>query len=308
LSDEGGPKWLQATLAVTAGQAQQVETALTLAGALAVTLGDAGDRPVLEPVRGETPLWPETTVTGLFDGLAIDTAALTHSLVKALGPLAENLRLEPLEQRDWVQAWTEHYQAMRFGRNLWICPHHQSVPDPDAVIVRLDPGLAFGTGTHPTTALCLQWLDARPPTGIVLDYGCGSGILAVAAALLGAEQVLAVDIDPQALAATRENARRNAVGDKIHVSTPQACPSGTAHTALANILAGPLITLAPLLAARVQCGGTLILSGLLERHAQPVLAAYCPWFESAGEESLDGWLRLDLLRRARGSDLQANLM
>ena len=290
------PAWLQATLEVPAEQASAAESALTDAGALSVTLSDAGDRPVLEPAPGETPLWPHTTVTGLFDGHCHEAASIRPRLVAVLGPLADALRIAPLEHRDWVEAWTEHYHPMRFGGRLWVCPHHVDAPDPAAVTVRLDPGLAFGTGTHPTTALCLEWLEQNPPAGTVLDYGCGSGILAVAAALLGARRVLAVDIDPQALAATRDNACRNGVDQRVAAYSPGDCPQELADVGIANILAGPLVALAPLLAGRLRPGAALILSGLLPRHAPAVLSGYAACFEEVRREHREGWLRLDLVR------------
>jgi ribosomal protein L11 methyltransferase len=297
VSDGAKPAWLQATLAAPAEQAERVAAALTAAGAVSVSYGDAGDQPVLEPAPGETPLWPETRLTGLFDAHTEDAEAIATALTNSLGPLAATLGLEPLEQRDWARAWMEGYRPMRFGRRLWVCPHHLPAADPAAITLRLDPGLAFGSGTHPTTALCLEWLDAHPPADTVLDYGCGSGILAVAAALLGAAQVVAVDIDPQALTATRDNAAHNGVGDRVRACSPESCPPGQAQVVLANILAGPLITLAPLLAARVQAAGSLVLSGLLVRHAEPVLAAYSPWLELAAQAEREGWLRLEWARR-----------
>lgn len=290
------PAWLQATIEVPAEHAAAAESALSDAGALSVTLADAGDRPVLEPAPGETPLWPHTTVTGLFDGQSHDADSIRPSLVAALGPQAEALRVAPLEQRDWVRAWTEHVRPMRFGHRLWVCPHHLQPPDPTAVTLRLDPGLAFGTGTHPTTALCLEWLEANSPTGVVLDYGCGSGILAVAAALLGARRVLAVDIDTQALIATRDNAERNGVGQRVAAYLPERCPRALADVAVANILAGPLVALASLLAGRLRPGASLILSGLLSRHAPEVVAGYGSWFDESQRAEREGWLRIDLIR------------
>ena len=304
--------WQQLTLAAGAHGVERLEDALLAAGAIAVTLSDGGDRPVLEPAPGATPLWPHTLVTGLFDGGA-DLAAVKQRLRDALGMDAlAAAEQATLAERDWARVWLDDFKPMRFGRRLWVCPGDQPPPpasppastpastpaaaaDTDAVTVALDPGLAFGTGTHPTTALCLEWLDgADLGAKTVLDYGCGSGILAVAAAKLGAGRVWAIDIDPQALLAGRDNAARNGVADRLWLGTPEqlAATAATADVVVANILAGPLIELAPKLTARLRPGGALALSGLLADQAAAVSKAYRPWLELKNGGQRDGWVLL----------------
>ena len=281
MSDAAIAPWLQLTLEAIDHPPEQLEDALLLAGALAVTLEDAGDQPVLEPAPGETPLWAHTRVTGLFDAQT-DIEVIKSQLKRFLhAPVLPECRLTPLEERDWVRVWMDNFHPMRFGERLWICPSCQTPPDPAAVNIRLDPGLAFGTGTHPTTALCLEWLDsANLADKIVLDYGCGSGILAIAAAKLGAKQVWAVDIDPQALLASDSNASENEVEDRIELASPAELPAAlTVDIVLANILAGVLVRLAPELSRRVQPGGRLVLSGILQQR--------------------DDWMLLEGVRRSR---------
>ncbi|HXH03702.1 MAG TPA: 50S ribosomal protein L11 methyltransferase [Candidatus Competibacteraceae bacterium] len=292
------PAWLQLTLEAVRHSPQELEDALLAAGAVAVTLQDAADHPVLEPLPGETPLWPHTRVTGLFDAQT-DIESVKRRIVASLGSEAlPELRAESLEERDWVRAWMDHYQPMRFGQRLWVCPTNQNPPDLAAVNLLLDPGLAFGTGTHPTTALCLEWLDAHPPRDqVVIDYGCGSGILAIAAGLLGARELWATDIDPQALTATRDNAARNGILGRLHVVPPEQLAAAPADLVLANILAGPLMMLAPTLAEHTRQGGAVVLAGLLARHADEVEAAYAPWFEFQPRAEKEGWVRLHGVRR-----------
>jgi ribosomal protein L11 methyltransferase len=290
--------WLQLTLEVPPEEAPRYDEWLTAAGAAAVSLEDAADQPLYEPAPGETPLWYRTRVTGLFEA-DMDMDEVLDRLRAAAGSEPPAHRVEPLEDRDWTRAWLEGYQPLRLGERLWVCPEGFDVPPPPAVTVRLDPGLAFGTGTHPTTALCLEWLDAHPPTDrTVMDYGSGSGILAIAAALLGARRVTAIDNDPQALIATRDNAARNGVSSRIATFGPQGCPAEPHAVVLANILAGPLIALAPRLARLVRPGGWLILSGILEDQAAQVAGAYAPWLALEPPTVRDGWVRLDGRRRA----------
>jgi ribosomal protein L11 methyltransferase len=268
--------WLQVELTAPAAEAPALEAAMTAAGALAVTLGDAGDAPVLEPAPGEAPLWPVTVVTGLFPGDQ-DPAELEARLVGAApGPLPP-LVLRPLAEQAWERAWMDRFHPMRFGRRLWVVPSTHEPPDPEAVNLRLDPGLAFGTGTHPTTALCLQWLDGAPVAGRrVIDYGCGSGVLAIAAAKLGAREVVAVDLDPQALEATRDNAARNGVADRVRTLPADGAAPEPADLLVANILAGVLVALAPRLQGLLVPGGLLALSGVLAEQVDRVAAAYAP--------------------------------
>ena len=272
--------WLQLTLLAGTYSTQQLEDAFLASGALAVTLQDAADDPVLEPAPGVTPLWPRTQVTGLFsaqtDLTVVQQQLRAHLDTDTLPACA----VGTLAERDWVRAWLDDFQAMRFGRRLWVCPSHIAPPQPAAVNIILDPGLAFGTGTHPTTALCLEWLDtALLEKATVLDYGCGSGILALAAAKLGAERVWAVDIDPQALLACEQNALRNDLAQSIITLVPDALPpTVTVDVLLANILAQPLISLASHFSTIVTSGGYLVLSGILQQQAHAVMSAYAPWF------------------------------
>ncbi len=292
--------WLQLELLTHPDLAERLSERLSAHGAAAVTFQDAADQPLFEPPPGATPLWGQTRVVGLFAAEA-DVQAVVTALERELAPAPlPPWRLEPLEDRDWVRAWMDDFAPMRFGERLWIVPGEMSPPAPDAVNIRLDPGLAFGTGTHPTTAMCLRWLDAHPPAGqTVTDYGCGSGVLAIAAARLGARRVIGVDTDPQALLATAENARRNTVADRVQAFLPDDAPAETADLLLANILADPLVELAPLLAHRVRPGGHLVLSGILADQATMVTEAYRPDFDLVRTETEDGWVCLTGVRRAR---------
>ena len=298
MTDATTAPWLQLTLEAIDHSSEQLEDALLRAGALAVTLEDAGDQPVLEPAPGETPLWTHTRVTGLFDAQT-DIEVVKNRLRCFLRAAhLPECRLTALEERDWVRAWMDHFHPMRFGRRLWVCPTGQTPPDPQAVNIRLDPGLAFGTGTHPTTALCLEWLDGADLTGkTVLDYGCGSGILAIAAAKLGARRVWAVDIDPQALLASDDNAAENEVEDRIELASPaELAMDLQVDVLLANILAGVLVRLAPELGRRVQPGGRLALSGILEAHADAVQAAFSRDFTFDLRQRHEDWVLLAGIR------------
>lgn len=264
-------------------------------GASALTLADARDEPVLEPGPGEVRLWPSTRLQALF-APGTEPEAVRAALSRSLGIPDTRLRIRVLEERAWERQWLRDFHATRFGRRLWICPHHERVEDPQAIVVRLDPGLAFGTGTHPTTALCLRWLDAHPPEGEVIDYGCGSGILALAAAKLGARAVYCFDIDAQALLATRDNTLVNGLGERIRLcESCEALPR--ADVLLANILSAPLIELAPRFAALVPPQGALVLSGLMEHQAPEVTRAYEKWFDLATFDSREGWTALSGRRR-----------
>ncbi len=281
------------------------EEALFAAGASSVTLADAADNPVLEPAPGTTPLWPTVRIEALFDG-ETDPLAVIALLQELLPePLPAN-RFSIVEDRVWEREWLKDFRPMRFGKRLWVCPGGQrpSAADlhehgTDPVILELDPGLAFGTGTHPTTALCLEWLDGASLSGVsVIDYGCGSGILAIAALKLGAAEAIGVDIDPQALTASRDNAARNGVSGDLKLLTADEPLDQSVDVVLANILAEPLHALAAVLQARVIAGGKLVLSGILTTQAAQVAASYAPWFDIAIGSSRDGWARLDGTRRA----------
>jgi ribosomal protein L11 methyltransferase len=269
---------------------ETVEAALLEIGAESITFVDRGDEPVLEPKPGEIRLWSDTLVRALFDE-SHDAAESIDRLARRLGAeIGIAARVTQVVDRDWERVWLADWKSMRFGRRLWVCPTAAEAPDdPAAVVVRLDPGLAFGTGTHPTTALCLQILDSLPLCGLrVIDYGCGSGILGIAALKLGAAHVTAVDIDPQALLATRDNAARNGVAEHIDVLGADAALQ-PAYCVLANILAGPLIELAPTLTQACELGGYLILSGLLKTQAYAVKAAYAAAFDMVQLVERDEW-------------------
>jgi ribosomal protein L11 methyltransferase len=274
-----------------------VEAACFDAGALAVTLSDMRDDPVLEPAPGEVRLWPATRLCALFSAERA-SAQLIAALGAVLGVTAERIEVAAVEDRVWEREWLAGFHAMRFGRRLWIAPSHEPVSAPGAVVVELDPGLAFGTGTHPTTALCLEWLDAHPPEDTtVIDYGCGSGILAIAAARLGASAAYAWDIDPQAHIATRDNAQRNRVATIVRLAAAEADLPRGADLLLANILAAPLIELAPRFAQLVRPDGAVVLSGLLDENADAVTAACAPWFDTRVFSGRDGWICLAGVRR-----------
>jgi len=295
--------WLQLRLVATADRVETVEDALLAAGALSVTLGDHRDVPILEPGVGETPLWPEVDLIALFDA-DTDRDATAAALAAQLGGAAAGeLPWEYLEDRAWEREWLQYFAPLRFGERFWVCPSGHEVADPHAIVMHLDPGLAFGTGTHQTTALCLEWLATHAVAGRdVIDYGCGSGILGVAALLLGARRVRAVDIDPQALSATRDNAARNGLDEpaRLLVGEPALLAGAApAELLLANILAGPLIELAPRLAALVAPGGHAILSGVLATQADSVRAAWLPWFTHLGTAHRDEWCRIELQRSER---------
>ncbi|HET7649657.1 MAG TPA: 50S ribosomal protein L11 methyltransferase [Gammaproteobacteria bacterium] len=290
--------WLSFQLALDHLDPEQVEAALLAAGAVSVTYEDAGDEPIYEPDPEQMPLWSRTRMTGLF-AADTDMDAVRVMLLVRLGLARLPLhRIETLEDRAWEREWLKDFRPMRFGTRLWICPTAYAPPEPDAVNIVLDPGLAFGTGTHPTTALCLERLDGANLTGRdVIDYGCGSGILAIAAAKLGARRVWAVDNDPQALLATRDNAARNGVERLIEACAPDGLLVTPVDFLVANILAGPLVSLASRLAGLVRPGGALTLSGILADQERDIRAAYAPWFDIEGVARRDEWLRVDARRR-----------
>ena len=296
--------WIQLKIATDPEQAELLEDLLMEVGASAVSMEDAADQPLYEPDPGTTPLWSHTHVIGLFthgtdpDMVIGQLNELYHQ--QAQQPLGE-IEVSVVEDQDWERAWMDDFKPLQFGQRLWIVPSWHSAPDPDAANLLLDPGLAFGTGTHPTTALCLEWLDGVAVAGRnVIDYGCGSGILGLAALLLGARHVVGVDTDPQALEASRENARRNRVPDEqLDLYLPGQDPDQQADLLLANILAQPLIQLAPKLAGRVKEGGDLILSGILSTQAREVSQAYEPWFVMEEPVQREEWVRLVGRRKAR---------
>jgi len=258
----------------------KVEDIFVRHGAHSITFTDAGDKPVLEPAPGETPLWSDMQITGLFSP-ETDLDRLRDELQQSLQ--VDHLprhRVEELADRVWEREWLKDFGPMKFGKRLWICPGDTSTNDPDAVIVRLDPGLAFGTGTHPTTALCLDWLDSLSlDDATVLDYGCGSGVLAIAALRLGCKAATAMDIDPQAVTATMQNARQNGVESQLQVLGSADKIEAQFDVVVANILAAPLLDLAASIASHVLNGGILAISGILPEQVHDVLDAYGPWIE-----------------------------
>lgn len=286
--------WLELRIDTNRDAAPRWEKALLRNGALSVTLQDNADQPIFEPALGETPLWQQTRVTGLFES-DVDTNVLERKLKLNSGFWQWQL----LEDKDWEREWMKDFHPIPIADHFWICPSWLSPPHPDAVNLLLDPGLAFGTGTHPTTFMCLQWLSAQSLKGLdCIDYGCGSGILGIGALLLGARSVLGVDIDPQALIATRDNAQRNGLdADRFPVVFPNACPNAEVDVLLANILAGPLVELAPELIPRVKSGGLLCLSGILNTQAQKVVDAYSGAFTFNPWHTHDEWVCLSAIKR-----------
>ena len=289
--------WLQIRLAITPDQASELEDQLLELGAVSVTFMDAEDQPIFEPDLGTTPLWTHTHLLALFEDGTDGQAVLAHLRLLRDGELPQ-VHVERIEDQDWERSWMDNFQPMRFGRRLWIVPSWHDAPQPDAVNLLLDPGLAFGTGTHPTTALCLEWLDGQLLAGCrVLDFGCGSGILGIAALLLGAESALGTDIDPQALEASRDNAGRNGLpAEAFPVYLPEQLPQQPVDVVVANILAGPLVQLAPTITALVKPGGRLALSGVLAEQAGEVRAAYAEAFLLDPIAEKDGWVRISGVR------------
>ncbi|TBW11596.1 50S ribosomal protein L11 methyltransferase [Azotobacter chroococcum subsp. isscasi] len=290
--------WLQIRLAITPDQAGALEDQLLELGAVSVTFMDAEDQPIFEPDLGTTPLWSHTHLLALFEADTDADALLAHLRLLRGGELPEH-QVERIEDQDWERSWMDNFQPMRFGRRLWIVPSWHQAPEPEAVNLLLDPGLAFGTGTHPTTALCLEWLDGQELAGCnVLDFGCGSGILAIAALLLGAERAVGTDIDPQALEASRDNATRNGIDPaRFPLYLPAELPQQPAELVVANILAGPLVQLAPQITSLVKPGGRLALSGILAEQAEEVRAAYADAFALDPTAEKDGWVRISGVRR-----------
>ena len=290
--------WLQAQLTVDKGRAPLIELLFENLGAVAVTMEDAADEPMLEPAPGETPLWQATRITGLFEG-DTDADSLRSTINQTLATdVSRHLQLERLADQDWERAWMDQFHPMQFGRRLWIRPSGSTIAQNDAVIVDLDPGLAFGTGTHPTTALCLRWLDGHDLHGkTVIDFGCGSGVLGIAALKLGASRVIAVDHDPQAVLATRDNAARNDVSDRIEVLHSDGFESRSADLVLANILANVLIALAPRIEELVTPGGQLVMSGVLQAQADDVMRAYADSLDFQAIQAQDDWVLLQGTKR-----------
>jgi ribosomal protein L11 methyltransferase len=291
--------WLELSLTVRAEQQPRVEEALDDLGALSITLQDADaetpdEQAIFEPGVGELPLWPTITLNALFEA---DTDR--RGLSEALGDLLpwlepDQMLFRDVADEDWERAWMDQFKPMPFGRRLWIYPWNIEPPtDKDIVVVRLDPGLAFGSGTHPTTALCLAWLDSLDLKGkSVMDFGCGSGILAIAALKLGAASAVGVDNDPQALIASADNAERNGVVDRLTVYLPEDLIADPADVFIANILAGPLGELAPTFAAAAKPGAPFAISGILQGQQDELLARYAEWFDDLRVDTQEDWVRI----------------
>lgn len=303
--------YLELSLRCTESEQPRYENALEDVGVLSVTLLDAdadtgNERAILEPGVGETPLWKSLVLTALFPD---DTdALLLLAALEAFDPALDwgQVRFRTVQDEDWERAWLDQFAPMRFGDRTWIVPWNHEVPEParsaDSAVVRLDPGLAFGSGTHPTTALCLRWLDRLAGEGRlagarVLDFGCGSGILALAALKLGAAAAVGVDNDPQALLASADNAQRNDVGERFNVHLPEDEPMATYPIVVANILASALDALAETLASRVAPGGRIALSGILKGQEDDLLARYDTWFDALAATQDGDWMRIDGVRR-----------
>ncbi len=285
--------WIQIRIKATEANADTISDYLTDAGALSVTFMDTKDTPIYEPQPGEIKYWADTTVIGLFDGYVDTDQVIKFLEAQPLFQETFDYKLEQLEDKDWVREWMENFHPMKFGSRLWVCPSWRDVPEPDAVNVMLDPGLAFGTGTHATTALCLSWLDSLDLTGkTVVDFGCGSGILAIAAIKLGAKRVIGIDIDPQAIQSSEENAKRNNVAEQLELFLPDDAPALEADVVVANILAGPLKALHQNILGYLKAGGELALSGILEDQASELTELYQQFCDLDPVIEQDEWVRV----------------
>ncbi|KEQ18920.1 50S ribosomal protein L11 methyltransferase [Endozoicomonas numazuensis] len=285
--------WIQIKLDTSSDHAEELEDLLLEAGASAVTLQDGKDQPLFEPEPGSTPLWHHTMVIGLFDAHTEMHSVIEHLQSQYQQTPFPSHKIEIVEDKDWEREWMTHFVPMQFGTKLWVCPSWKEIPEPDAINLMLDPGLAFGTGTHPTTALCLEWLEKQDSfeNQTVIDYGCGSGILAIAALLLGAKTVTGVDLDPQALEATVDNAERNKIApEKLKVYLPDQAPEDKANVVIANILAGPLVELAPKLAGHLNNGGKIALSGILSEQKESIVSTYSEWFDLEPVVHNEDWI------------------
>ena len=295
--------WIQAILEVNSEKTSELEELLLAIGAQAVTMRDAAAQPIYEPKLGTTPLWDKVSLVALFDAeqpLSQQMAQLAQLYKTEYQQDFPNYKLELVEDKDWVREWMDTFKPMKFGERLWICPSWLEPEDANAVNLKLDPGLAFGTGTHPTTALCLRWLDQFELTGKrVVDFGCGSGILGIAALLLGAKHMVGIDIDPQAILASDENAERNEIRkDDIELYLPEDAPSTQVEVVLANILAGPLVELKDAILSYLLPKGHLALSGILASQAQEVVAAYQGECDIIEVKEEDGWVRITAQKKA----------
>lgn len=291
--------WQQLKISVKEADAALVEETLEEGGAVSVTMMDSEDQPVFQVELGSTPIWQNTDILALFahDAPMADIVAQLYTRV----PTCKNapIAIEEIADTEWERVCMQDFKPMRFGKRIWICPSWETPPDPNGINIMLDPGLAFGTGTHPTTALCLEWLgeqDLRDKT--VIDYGCGSGILAIAAALLGARHVIAIDNDPQAIQASQSNRELNGIAaQQMSVHLPGVTGHPLADVVVANILAGPLEELTPVIAALLKPGGKLILSGVLSQQTQSLLDSYQAYFTMLEPALREEWVRVEGIRR-----------
>ena len=291
-------RWLQLVCHTQENSVEAIESAMEDSNVLSITMQDKFDTPVLEPLPGELRLWKDLIITALFE-YDTDLTALTELLEENTEAWnIDKFIIETVEDQDWERAWMKDFHPMKFGENLWIYPSNHEIPEDDNVKILLDPGLAFGTGTHPTTSLCLEWLDQNPPENKdVIDYGCGSGILALAAAKLGANKIVATDIDPQALTATKDNMLRNDIAaEKIPCYLPEDCPKQPVDLLLANILCGPLNELFPLFSALTKSGGKLVMSGLLSEQQHQILDTYSSDFTDFEVKQLGDWVRITAVK------------
>ncbi|MCP3689827.1 MAG: 50S ribosomal protein L11 methyltransferase [Gammaproteobacteria bacterium] len=291
--------WWQFSIQCSSKELALVEGLLLELGAVSINIADAGDEPIYEPLPGDTPVWSESIISGLFDSSELPEQLHQNLAYHLPNHMSGSIRQELLEDQDWVQAYREHFFPIQCGAKLWVVPSWHKAPDPTAVNIELDPGLAFGTGGHPTTALCLSWIAEHTiENKSVIDYGCGSGILAIAASKLGASQVSAVDIDPQALDASRRNAERNRIpGRNLKLSLPENMDRSPVDLLIANILCGPLVDLTKPLSELVKPGGNILLSGILQQQANDIQSAYQTFFDLDPVCANDGWIRVTGTRR-----------
>lgn len=291
--------WLEFHISTTVQHANLISDQLILLGAQAITMKDGANQPIYEPAPGEMPLWQEVVVVGLFDSNEpMEPIGMYLEKQRETGALKQ-FELHQIPDEDWTRRCLDSFQPLQFGDRLWVCPSWLTPPNPAAVNIILDPGLAFGTGTHPTTALCLEWLDKNVNSqSVVIDYGCGSGILSIAALKLGAKQVFAIDHDPQALDATYRNAERNQLtAPALETLSPKNFHKQPADLLIANILAQPLIDFAPLFSTLVKPHGKLLLSGILTAQAESVEKAYSPWFNMEKPVQKEEWVRIEGARK-----------
>ncbi len=295
-------KWLQLVCFTHQKHHEDIEAEMEAANALSITWQDAADDPVLEPLPGETPLWEHLIITALFD-FETDLSELSNLLrVNKKNWQIESFLIETIIDQDWERVWMKNFHPMQFGENLWVYPSNHKIPKDQSVKILLDPGLAFGSGTHPTTALCLEWLDKNPPKdNRVIDYGCGSGILALASVKLGANDVLATDIDPQALIATKDNMQRNDIDEEFIDCYLSEELNSDDHSpfdlVLANILCGPLLKLFPHLSALTRPSGKLVISGLLSEQSDDLINTYSKSFKDFDIQEKEGWVRISATRK-----------